>query len=161
MPFRIIQSLRGILTEIGSQGATVVQGLAENDLSLKDQVEVGQLLWRITRQARRALEPVKDSLRDEALQRRRGVSGRQFLHGRQSNSRCTVRIPQPRVVLREGVTLQQVRETLGDKFSLLFEESAVPRSTFAEEAGQHPELLQALTVLVDTKSDPPRVTFED
>jgi len=129
------------------------------NLSPQGQVDVGQALWDMAGEVQEVLGTLKELFREEALNQ--GHEPRRvFFHG-QSRARCTVVIPAASVRLRPDITPTAVRKVLGDAFSLFFAETLQPRSDFASQAAQHPDFLQVLAELVDTRSDVPRVTFLD
>ncbi len=157
----LTELLKRTLASVEASSSEAQTKLGANTLSLKDQVEVGQLLWRIARAAQESLDPIKDSLRQEALHRQRGRPGRQFLSGRSRTSRCTVVVPQPEVKLRAGADVDALRQALGNDFLSFFTLVVAPRREFAERAEERPELVQVLAKAVDTVSEKPRVSFND
>jgi hypothetical protein len=157
----LINLLRDALIGIESASRETQQALEEERLSLKDQVELGQILWRVINRAQEALEPLKDSLREEGQERQGVTPGRQFLSGRSRNSRCTVTIPPPSIKLRSDVDIGALRKALGHDFEAFFNVVVTPRREFADRAAERPDLLQELTKAVDTVTDKPRVSFND
>jgi len=149
--------LNSLLTELAELGVEIQQ--RAGTMPLKDEVEIGQALWKLSNAARAALGPIKESLRGEAEQRSNGV-GTQFLHGRTVGSRCTVNTPLPQVVLREGVTWDDIRDDLGAEAHTFFTVSVHPDfHARAERAA--PETLGKLVRLTNTRTVIPRVTFND
>jgi len=156
----LIARLKRAQAEIQAAARDAKEALAEGDLSLKDQVEVGQALWRISNEAQGAVAPIKDSLREEALERQKGLPGRQFLAGRSRGSRCTVVVPPPTVKIRV-TDINELRTMLGRDFDTFFRLTVSPHPDFSARAAERPDLIRDLARIVDTVSGPPRVTFND
>jgi hypothetical protein len=159
----LITAIKAALEQVERAVEESQRALSAGDLSLKDQVEIGQAAWRIAQRAQEVIDPLKASLRAEASQRLQGGPGRQFLSGRSRGSRCTVVIPTPFNKLRPDVNLRALWETLGPDFDTFFRFEVSPRPEFAERATERPDLLQTLAAVVDNDPAPatPRVTFND
>ncbi len=157
----LIGLLKRTLAAVEAASLEAEAKLDDGTLSLKDQVEIGQTLWRIAKAVQHSSDPIKESLRHEAMERQQGRPGRQFLSGRSRGSRCVVVVPQPEVRLREGADVDALRQELADDFAAFFKLVVAPRKEFAERAGERPELVQVLAKSVDTVSGVPRVTFND
>ena len=159
-PRELLQHLQDIQTNLRELG-DLARELLNLDLSVKDQVEIGQVLWHLSALIQRMLNPYKETLREEALERAGGRSGTQFIHGRHKTSRCTVNIPQPKIILREDVDDIKLRELLGDQFDRFFwvQSKVMPRPDFSEQATGNPEFVAQLAKIVDTVTDTPRVSF--
>lgn len=139
--------------------ASAKEDLALEDLSLAEKVEIGQILWSITNMAQKELEPIKEALREEALTKLERKPGRHILHG-DTDTQCTVVVPQPKVQLRQDVDITFLRQHLGKSFSVFFTEHVQPRSNFSKQATEHPKWLSFLVDIVDTVSEKPRVSFQ-
>tara|TARA_Y100000310_G_scaffold31417_1_gene29806 strand:- start:10894 stop:11385 length:492 start_codon:yes stop_codon:yes gene_type:complete len=158
----LIGLLKRTLTAVEAASREAQERLDEGTLSLKDQVEIGQTLWRIAQAVQQSSDPIKASLREEALHRQKGRPGRQFLAGRSHTSRCVVVVPKPELKLRSGVDADALRRELGaTDFAAFFRYIVAPRREFTERVEERPDLVQVLTKAVDTVSEKPRVTFND
>lgn len=157
----LISLLQRALATVQEASLEAQERLADGKLSLKDQVEIAQTLWRIAKAVQQASDPLKDSLREEALHRQKGRPGRQFLSGRSKTSRCVVTVPQPELRLRPDTDVEALRAVLGSDFEAFFKLVVTPRREFAERAAERAELVQLLVKAVDTVSEKPRVTFND
>lgn len=158
-----IRELEEVLGTIEHLVTGLHQALESGALPFKDQVDAGQVLWRISNLASKGIEPLKNSLRKEAEERCGGKAGKTVFHGRTRDSRCTVVIPRPSIRLREGVTVAGLRAQLGEAFDTFFRvhTQVQAREDFADQAVKNPEVLPVLTASVDTVTDPGRVSFLD
>lgn len=128
-------------------------------LPLKDEVEIGQVLWRIGNVARAALSPFKESLREEAAGT---CPGSRHLRGRTDESHCTVTSPPPNVRLRPEVTFAELEAALGPELSSYFLVQVQVRPDFHDQVEEaNPKTLAQLARLTDTEAVTPRVTFRN
>lgn len=133
-------------------------------LDAQTRVEVGQKLWNLSRLAAMALEPIKTSLRDEAVKRRKGASGTvQFTAP--DGSKCSVNIPTPSLGIRRGTDMRMLKNLLGDQFDDLFETITTykPRGKLQAKTAALADPDHRKTVLesLDVNPGTPRVFFED
>jgi len=132
-------------------------------MDIEAQVEVGQKLWEISRQATAALDPIKGALRDEAVKQRGGVSG-PIQFDSPDGSRCTVSIPAPSLGVRKGADMGFLKALLGAQFDALFETVVVykPKSDIRTKTAllSDPHQ-QAILEAVDVNPGTPKVFFRD
>lgn len=133
-------------------------------MDTQTQVEVGQKLWNLSRFASVALEPIKVSLRDNAVKQRGGASGTvQF--DAPDGSRCKINIPTPNLGIRKGTDMGSLRTLLGDQFDDLFETITThkPRGDLRTKTAAlgDPAHQQAVLASLDVNPGTPRVFFED
>ena len=156
----LLDGLQAAVSDLQDTLGEVRRLLAQGELSLKDQVEVGYWLWEVSHDLSETLEPVKDNLRGEASERLQNSPGTEFLSGHGRNSRCWVTIPEPAVKVRSDASVQRLKELLGDDFDTFFEVVQKARRGFADKAAETPKHLSTLASAVDTVSAKPRVTFK-
>ena len=156
----LLDGLQTVVSDLQDTLDEVRRLLDRGELSLKDQVEVGHWLWEVSHDLNSTLEPVKDNLRGEAVERLQNSPGTEFLSGHSRGSRCWVTIPEPTVRVRSDASVQRLRELLGDDFDTFFEVVLKARKGFADKAAETPTHLSTLAAAVDTVSSKPRVTFK-
>lgn len=123
------------------------------------QVDVGQTLSDIHRNAAKVLETVKETLRAQARLRMSETCGSVVLRGH--TTRCVVHFPRPSVRLRKGADIESLRQLLGDRFGLFFQTTYNPTPDFLDQVeGLTEDDIAEITRAVDMSSTP-RVTFED
>lgn len=155
------------LTEIaaGLEGTAAIINLALPSMSIEDQVSIGQRLWSISRSALAALEPLKGSLRDEAVRRQRSTPGTvQFDANDGYGSRCRVSIPAPCLEIRKGADVEALKTLLGDRFHYLFKTqvSYKLQDDFKEQVKEVPaSVARPLLDAVDMAPGTPKVFFEN
>lgn len=134
----------------------------QGQTSIEHQVALGQKLWALSRKATIALEPLKASIRNEALRRQKETP--ETIHFEASDgSRCRVSIPTPTLEVRKDTDIQALKVLLGDSFDSLFETKTVykPREDFKEQIKEfNPAVQQAILGFVDVVPSTPKVFFE-
>lgn len=148
----LLQELVGIRSEVNPK-----------NIQLKDQVELGQLLWDLAQESNRLLTPLKDALRQEALARSAGKPGRQLLHGRSSTALCTVVVQAPVFRLKEGVSEPELQRLFGADTPLYFGLNPLQVKPDIQQIVDKasPETLGKLAQVLDYITPPPRVSFKD
>ena len=122
----------------------------------------GQLLWDISATARRALEPIKERMRQVALEQAEDGTGTFKYWAIRHQGHCLVTAPPPKVTLQDGVSLDDLNGMLGGTLDTYFTVHVQPRADFLEQAEQADETTRAaLLSVVDLDTDKPRVSFED
>lgn len=156
-------TLRPLTYDLDQLGREVAAAIRLGDLSTEDQVVLGQLLWTISKRAVKALDPIKGSLRQVAVEDSGGVPGPVYLHGPDS-TRCTVTVPQATVRVRKGTDMDELRKVLGDDFDKVFQATMQyrPRDDFKQQVSTlTPAQQRALLKVVDFSEGTPRVAFRD
>jgi hypothetical protein len=152
-----LRDLKQALSLLGPIDKEMERLALNSQTSTPELVNIGQQLWWIVKRATRALEPIKDRLRQEAD----GVT-QKFDSG--EGTHCMVVCPVPKVVLRKEADIPRLKAALGDRFSDLFEEvvQVRPRKDIQELVKDCSQKeMQAVLAAVDMMSDTPRVAFKD
>lgn len=156
---KLVSDVRALLEKL----TDLRSDINPQNLQLKDQVELGQLLWDLAQESNRLLVPIKGALRQEALARSTGKPGRQLLHGRSSAAQCTVVVQAPVFRLKEGVSEQDLHRLFGADFPLYFNPTPLQVKPDIQQIVDKasPEVLGKLVQVLDYIDPPPRVSFKD
>ena len=133
------------------------------DISIEDQVALGQKLWNLSRKAMAALEPLKGCIRDEAVLRQKGTPGTVQFDAR-DGSRCRVVLSTPTLEIRKGADMESIKSLMKGQFHYLFKTTVSyrPRMDFKDQVGNvNPKAQQAVLDAVDIVPGTPKVFFED
>ena len=128
-------------------------------------VEAGIVLWTIIDQAEMALKPLKQTLRDQAVQETKGVPGNVTLVGTDPTHQCTVVIPKSAFRVSPG-SIDTIRSAFGEVlFHDLFQEIVTYRTKpdFEEQFAHlqsDPRRAQILSAAIVVEDRTPRVTFK-
>ena len=175
----VAEELRGILVNLenidrvahflsGAALEVVVFPDAEKNPKLSDKsidvlVSLGCQLSSIVKNASDALEPIKQALRTEALNRNNGAPG-VIQFDAPDDSCCIVTTPPPSIQVRKDVDMEKLKVFLGDAFDSLFEEVhcfKVRQEILVSVGKLKPDETKAVMEAVDLTEDPPRVSFKD
>ena len=146
--------LRGLLADLHRLTADITP----ENIDCHEAVGIGRELWRLTDRAQKAINMVKDVVREAAPD----SAGTHRLYGA-DGALCIVSVPEPQTVLRRDVDREDLRNLLGEGgFDRLFETRVrvIPRKDFNEEVLVMDENYRQVALdAVDTVSQPPRITF--
>lgn len=128
-------------------------------LTKAEQVELGNLLWKLSAEAQELLDPLKQTLREEAHKILSGKTGAVDFKGSNGSS-CRVTIPRTQLRLAKTAKIAALRDALGESFDECFGEEVkhVPKKAALErelKRGGQPTLLEAIEMF----SPNPRVQF--
>jgi hypothetical protein len=128
-------------------------------LTKTEQVELGSLLWELSAEAQKLLNPLKETLREEARKVLDGKTGAVDFKGSNGSS-CRVTIPKTQIRLLKTAKIAALRDALGENFDECFgsEVKHVPKRGGLEEElkkGDQPTLLEAIEMFAPS----PRVQF--
>jgi len=131
---------------------------------LEECIQIGQVLWDLSKLSSESLKPIKECLRKEALRATSGKPGCVRLDA--PGARCTVTVPATQVQINPGSNIAALKELLGeDLFGDLFEEIPVsyrPRKNFRQQVSKlkEPKQIKAALEAVLVTEDLPRVSFK-
>ena len=148
-----VLELRGMLRHL----RTLLRDL--DDEPMVEVVGVGRELWRLIDECNAAMDQVKGIVRREVDP----TPGRHEIPGR-DRAVCVVTVPEPHPVMRNGTTIDTLREALGSNtFGALFtvKTTMKPRKGFADQVpGLQPAAQQTAVGAVDMVTGKPRVSFD-
>lgn len=156
-----ISDLQKLVDTIAGIAHSVSVDLGAGQLGVDDQISIGHLLVSLAKTADKALDPIKVSMRNEAL-KRGGSPGTVHLHSAHG-ANCTVSIPKPSLNVRKDADMDRLRALLGAKFDSYFETLMVfkPRPGFADRTASCTDPSERDAVIEAVKMDEgtPRVSF--
>lgn len=150
-----LHNLKTALAELGNidqEAGNLVPQTGAPDL-----VAVGQRLWWIIKKSNKALDVIKERLREEA----NGTTTR-FESG--EGSHCMVICPAIKAVIRKDTDIPKLKTELGERFLDIFEEVVTYklRKDFKDSMKFcTPQELLAVLRSTDMVEDTPRITFKD
>lgn len=157
-----IADLRKLVQAVEIVARAISTDLRAGTLDTDDQIAVGQLLDSIGKRANKALDPIKDALRDKAV-KQGGNPGPVYLNSTHGSS-CTVVIPKPSLKILKDADMEGLRALLGSRFDAFFETitSFKPRVEFENRtaACSDPNERQAVLDAVKLDEGTPRVSFK-
>jgi hypothetical protein len=156
-----IQALRSLLSDLEAETRAIHDEASQGTVSTDDAVVLGVLLHRAMRKASGAIEPLKTTLREAAVDEANGAPGPRYFTA-PDGSKCTVVIPKTTLSIRKGLDVEDLRSELGKDFDAFFDTKIkyVPRKNFQKVAATH-HLAKAAMAAVDFTDGTPRVSFKD
>ena len=153
------QTIKGVLAALAGTHIDDLEGL-----SLQDQVEIGAALWDIINRANTLIDPIKASLRKEAIDALNGCEGAKEFLGTGGKAKATVQIPKPSTKVRKSVDMVALKEQVGES---LFDEVFTTNTSYKVKA----TMTQTITKLgsvssrdslmdaIEVTDNTPRVNF--
>lgn len=134
-------------------------------LSRAQQIELGFLLWEVSGGARNRLEPLKQVLRELAVNEIRPKTGPVMFKGSHRTA-CQVTVMPDEIRLRENADIEGLRALLGPDFSDYFETEVTYKPNhpaikqLLETSDGADLILQKIVEAIEIVSFTPRVKFD-
>mgnify|MGYP001807345468 CR=1 FL=1 len=128
---------------------------------INEKVEIGAILWSFIERAGKAMNPIKDALREETLAKTQG-EGSETFQGLTPESSCTVRVPRPTLKISKMADMDAMKQTLGGRFDKLFSTttSYKPTKDFEDKVFMLGEDEVDLVMgIIERVENTPRVSF--
>jgi len=158
-----INDLRRLVQAIETVAETVADELQGGSLTQDDQVAIGHLLVALGKKADEALDPLKRSLREIALQQQ-SKPGTVYLDSAHGPT-CLVVIPKPSVQVHKDTDMEVLKGILGTRFDVFFETMTnyKPRPEFENRTAACNDERERQAVIDAVKVDEgtPRVSFKE
>lgn len=156
-----IQRLRALLAELETEAEALHEAAKAGTLTVDDAVDIGVALVGLEKTAHGALSPIKDIVRQVALDETKGQPGTCRLET-QGGSKCQVIVPSPTIKVRGTADMDALKTTLGDRFALFFNTqiSYKPAAGFNKLAAYDPQGSRPALDAVDIIDGTPRVSFK-
>jgi len=143
------------------EGLDTIQSSMEGaDLDRK--IEVGSVLWELGDRVKKVLDSIKEDVRQAAVKELGGMVGHTKLDGDDMGS-ATVTILPASLKIPKGKDIEGIKQALGSKFSLFFEETVThkPHKEFEKRVEQVNDALEQKILLdaVERQEMTPRVSF--
>jgi len=143
------------------EGLDTIQAAMEN-ASLDRKVEVGSVLWELGPRVKKVLDAIKEDIRKEAVKELGGVVGNTKFDGDDVGS-AAVTILSATLKIPSGKDIAGIKQALGSKFPLFFEETVTykPHKEFEKRVEQMEDALEQKILLdaVERHELTPRVSF--
>jgi len=158
-----IRDLKKLTLVIEAMVEAVAADLQDGFLTQDDQVAIGHLLVSIGKNADKALDPIKKSLREMAVQQQ-SKPGNVYLDSTHGPT-CMVVIPKASVKVRKETDMEVLKGILGTRFEAFFETltSYKPRPEFENRTAACTDQTERQAVLdaVKVEEGTPRVSFKE
>lgn len=157
-----IKKLRGLLVALDEGSRAVHESSSSGKIETPEAVAVGSALAALVKKANKALEPIKEHLRKEALSESSGNPGPYHFQS-SDGAHCVVVVPKQRVSLRKDADMSLVKTALGGRFPQYFDEKVVytPCKGFNKVALSSVDDSKIVMGVVDLNEGTPRVSFRD
>ena len=139
--------------------ATEIQTVVNKGLPVEDLIDIGLDLDIIAKIAIKELNPIKNILRQTAVDQNKQQAGNVELRP----GICQVRIPKPKVTVRKNYNMTKLKSLLGPVFPTVFNEVITfkPQKDFQDAVSQC-DLVQQNDIMaaVEMKDNSPKVFFK-
>ena len=128
---------------------------------INEKVEIGAILWSFIERAGKAMDPIKEALREETIAETQGEGSKTF-QGLNPESSCTVRVPRPTLKISKMADMDAMKQTLGNRFDKLFSTSTSykPMKDFEDKVFMLGEDEVNLVMgIIERVENTPRVSF--
>jgi hypothetical protein len=133
------------------------------ELELTEQVELGAALWDIINRAGKLIDPIKERLRQEAIEHLNGNEGAHEFVG-VNGGKATVLIPKASTKVRKGADMEALKEHMGED---LFDQAFTTTISYKVKPGLSDSAtkiaasfeVDSLFNVIEISENTPRVNF--
>lgn len=156
-----IDTLRKLAASLDQAAREIHRRTSQGKIPPEEATAVGSILTDLVKRANKALEPLKEGLREDALDRSKGHPGPVYFNA-PDGSQCIVVIPKQMPAIRPDANVEQIKTALGDRFGQYFTEKVVfgVRKDFSTSTAT-PDEIKLVLQAIDINDGTPRVSFRD